>query len=231
MYANRDLLPTADSQRLNLNSQIPKSVAVIVAHPDDETLWAGGTILSNPSWRCFIVCLSRKSDPERSARFDKTLRVLKSKGIMGDLDDGPEQKPLDEREVEHALLDLIPPKHYDLIITHNPTGEYTRHVRHEEVSKAVIGLWCAGKISASELWTFAYEDGNKEYFPRSIEKATIYRKLTKRIWLRKYNIVTSTYGFEKNSWEAETTPRAESFWQFSNPNDAKKWLENGGVLT
>jgi hypothetical protein len=48
--------------------------------------------------------------------------------------------------------------------------------------------------------------------------------------LKKYSIITSTYGFEKNSWEAETTPRAESFWQFSNPNDAIKWLNNGGVL-
>ncbi len=214
-----------------MNSKIPKSVAVIVAHPDDETLWAGGTILSNPSWKCFIVCLSRKSDAERSAKFDKALRVLESEGIMGDLDDGPEQKPLDEREVEHAILDLLSPKHFDLIISHNPTGEYTRHLRHEEVSKAVITLWDAGKISTNELWTFAYEDGNKEYYPRSIEKATIYRKLTKRIWLEKYNIITSTYGFEKNSWEAETTPGAESFWQFSNPTDANKWLKNGGVLT
>jgi hypothetical protein len=57
------------------------------------------------------------------------------------------------------------------------------------------------------------------------------RNLTKRIWLRKYNIITSTYGFEKNSWEAESTPREESFWQFFNPNEAIKWLKNGGVLT
>jgi LmbE family N-acetylglucosaminyl deacetylase len=216
---------------LRLKSKIPKCVAIIVAHPDDETLWAGGTILSNPSWKCFIVCLSRKSDAERSAKFGKALKALKSEGMMGDLEDGPEQKHLDEKEVESAILDLLPSIHFDLIISHNPTGEYTRHLRHEEVGKAVITLWHAGKISTNELWTFAYEDGNKEYYPRSIEKATIYRKLTNWIWLKKYSIITSTYGFETNSWEAETTPRAESFWQFSNPNDARKWLDNGGVLT
>ena len=214
-----------------MNSNILKSVAVIVAHPDDETLWAGGTILSHPSWKWFIVCLCRESDTERAPRFYKALKVLKSEGIMGNLDDGPEQKPLDEKEVERAILDLLPPKHFDLIIFHNPSGEYIKHIRHEEVSKAVIKLWHVGKISTNELWTFAYEDGNKEYYPRSIEKAIIYRKLTKRIWLRKYSIITSTYGFEKNSWEAETTPRAESFWQFTNSYDAKKWLDNGGVLT
>jgi LmbE family N-acetylglucosaminyl deacetylase len=217
-------------KNIKMDRKIPKSVAVIVAHPDDETLWAGGTILSHPSWKCFIVCLCRGSDKDRAPRFYKALKILKSEGIMGDLDDGSEQNPLEGKEVEHAIMQLLPPTHFDLIISHNPSGEYTRHIRHEEVSKAVIKLWQAGKIFTNELWTFAYEDGNKEYYPRSIEKATIYRKLTKRIWLRKYSIITETYGFEKNSFEAETTPKAESFWQFSNPNDARKWLTNGGVL-
>jgi len=210
-------------------SKITKSVAVIVAHPDDETLWAGGTILSHPSWECFIVCLCRGSDTERVPKFNQALKILKSEGIMGDLDDSPFQKPLEEKEVESAILDLLPQRRFNLIITHNSTGEYTKHLRHEEASKAVIKLWHAGKISANELWTFAYEDGNKKYYPRPVENATIYRTLTKRIWLRKYNIITEIYGFEKNSWEAETTPRAEAFWQFSNSYDAKQWLNNGGV--
>ncbi len=207
-----------------------KTVALIVAHPDDETLWAGGTILCHPSWQWFIVCLCRGSDKERAPRFYEALQVLKSEGIMGDLDDGPEQKPLDEKEVERAILDLLPSKHFDLIISHNPSGEYTRHARHAETSKAVIKLWHAFKISANELWTFAYEDGGKKYYPRPIETAPICRILTKRIWLRKYSIITETYGFEKSSFEAGTTPRAESFWQFTNSSDAKKWLNNGGVL-
>ena len=193
-----------------------KTVALVVAHPDDETLWAGGTILSHPSWKWFIVCLCRRSDMERATKFYKALQVLKSEGIMGDLDDGPEQKPLDEKEVEGAILDLLPQKQFDLIISHNPSGEYTRHIRHEEAGKAVIKLWHTGKITANELWTFAYEDGNKEYYPRPLENAPIYRLLTKRMWLRKYSIITETYGFEKNSWEAKTTPRSEAFWQFTD---------------
>ena len=213
-----------------MNSKIKKSVAVIVAHPDDETLWAGGTILSRPSWLWFIVCLCRGNDKERATRFYNALEVFKAEGIMGDLDDGPEQKPLDKKEVERTILELLPPKHFDLIISHNPTGEYTRHLRHEEVSKAVIKLWHTGKISTNELWTFAYEDGNKEYYPRPVKNAPGYRTLTKRILLRKYSIITETYGFEKSSFEAKTTPRAESFWQFTDPDDAEKWLNNGGVL-
>jgi len=200
----------------------PKNVAVIVAHPDDETLWAGGTILTHPSWKCFIVCLCRASDEERSPRFYEAVKIYKSEGIMGDLADGPEQKPLEEKEVERTILDLLPTRHFDLIITHNHTGEYTRHLRHEEINKAVIRLWNKGKIGTNEIWTFAYEDGNKNYYPRSVEGAPVYRKLSQRIWLRKYNIITQTYNFNKESWEANTTPRTESFWQFSDPEDAKK---------
>ena len=205
-------------------------MVVIVAHPDDETLWAGGTILSHPSWKCFIICLCRGDDPERAQKFYTASKVLKSEGIMGHLDDGPDQMPLDDREVDRAILDLLPSKHYDLIISHNPSGEYTKHIRHEEISNAVIRLWHSSEISTRELWTFAYEDGDKEYFPRPVRNASIYRNLTKRIWLRKYSIITETYGFEQHSWEAETTPRAESFWQFSNSQNAKRWLGNGGVL-
>lgn len=209
---------------------ITKTVALIIAHPDDETLWAGGTILSHPTWKFFVVCLCRASDTDRAPKFYKALKILNSEGIMGDLDDGPDQRPLEEKKVESNILKLLPMKHYDLIISHNISGEYTRHIRHEEISSAVIQLWNAGKIETNELWTFAYEDGNKKYFPRPIENDTIYEKLTKRIWLRKYSIITETYGYNKNSWEAETTPHAEAFWQFTDPAIAKKWLNNGGIL-
>jgi len=201
-----------------------KTVAVIVAHPDDETLWAGGTILSHPSWNCFIVCLCRADDLDRSPKFYEALKILSAEGIIGNMDDGPEQEPLAEIEVERVVLDLLPKRHYDLVITHNPTGEYTRHLRHEETSKAVLSLWQDGKISATELWTFAYEDGNKEYLPRPVENANIYKTLSKHIWMRKYSIITQIYGFSPDSWEAETAPKQEAFWHLSESYLTKEWL-------
>ena len=209
---------------------VSKSVAVIVAHPDDETLWAGGTILSHPNWRWFVVCLCRESDKERAPRFHKALKALKAEGIMGDLDDGPEQNPLDEKLLEREIIQLLPPANFDLLITHNPTGEYTRHLRHEEVSKAVIKLWHTGKISTNEMWTFAYEDGDKKYLPKPVENAPVFRTLTNRIWLRKYNIISEIYGFKKGCFEAETAPKAEAFWQFSDPDDAKRWVKTSAVV-
>lgn len=192
----------------------PRSIAVIVAHPDDETLWAGGIILSHPLWNWFIVSLCRGSDIERASKFYQTLQILHAHGTMGDLDDGPQQKPLDESDVQRAILELLPRKHYNLILTHNISGEYTQHLRHQEVSKAVTDLWLNEEISADTLRTFAYEDGNKLYLPRAVENATIFKRLSKKIWTQKYNLITKTYGFENDSWEAKTTPRAEAFWEF-----------------
>ncbi|MGD0581462.1 MAG: PIG-L family deacetylase [Bacteroidales bacterium] len=197
-----------------------KTVAIIVAHPDDETLWCGGTILSNPEWNTFIVCLCRGNDKERAHRFFKALNCYGSKGIMGEIDDGPQQRPIDEEELNRAILHLLPPWHFDLLITHSPCGEYTRHIRHEEISKAVIKLWHSGKLSASELWTFAYEDNNKKYYPRPVGNADIFHTLSEIIWQKKYNIITKTYGFDRGSFEAETTPVSESFWKYKVPEEA-----------
>lgn len=208
-----------------INNGLVKSVAVIVAHPDDETLWTGGIYLNHPSFQWFTACLCRKNDTNRSPKYYKALKILNSEGIMGNLDDGPEQLPLDEKEVEKTILDLLPPKQYDVLISHNPLGEYTRHRRHEEIGRAVIKLWRAGKIATKELWIFAYEDGQKKYLPRPIDTASIYCRLSKEIWSKKYNIITKTYGFSKKSFEAKTTPLAESFWLFTKAVDAEKWLK------
>lgn len=204
-----------------------KKVAVIVAHPDDEVLWAGGTLLAHQEWQCFIACLCRKSDPDRAPKFHKALTVFDSKGAMGDLDDGPRQIPQDKQEITRVLFELLPNINYDLIITHNPTGEYTRHLRHEEIGTTVLSLWYEGKLSSKEIWVFAYEDGNRMYFPRALKTTGLYFDLPNYLWNLKYELVTNVYGFEQDSWEAQSTPKAEAFWKLIHKEDALKWLERG----
>jgi len=190
------------------------SCAVIVAHPDDETLWAGGTILMHPEAKWTIITLCRKSDQDRSPKFFRALEKLSATGAMGDLDDGPEQSPLAAREVQDNILELLPSDRFDLIITHGLWGEYARHLRHEETGKAVMNLWESERLFAKEIWRFAYEDGGGKYLPRPIQDADIYLGLPEEIWQRKYNIITGTYGFSADSFEARTTPRQEAFWRF-----------------
>jgi LmbE family N-acetylglucosaminyl deacetylase len=154
------------------------------------------------------------------------LEILRAEGNMGDLDDGPEQISLDAEQIQDRIVRLLPSNRFDLIITHSPAGEYTRHRRHEEIGDAVIMLWHAGKIQADELWMFAYEDGDKRYLPRPIRSAHIYQALPEDIWQKKYNLITGIYGFQKGGFEAETTPRAEAFWRFTDSKEAQDWLTN-----
>jgi len=190
--------------------------AVIVAHPDDETLWAGGTILLHPDCQWTVVTLCRKSDSDRAPRFSEALKELNATGAMGDLDDGPEQVPLPGPSVEGCILDMLPSDRFDLILTHSVRGEYTRHLRHEEVGKAVLALRRNGMLRCRELLAFAYEDGGGKYLPRPNEKADVTMKLPEHIWELKYGLITNVYGFAPDSFEARTTPKKEAFWQFGS---------------
>jgi len=182
----------------------------------------------HPSWDWFIITLCRAGDRDRAPGFQRVLEIFHAEGNMGGLDDGPEQNPLDENLVKATILQLLPDQHFDLLITHDPSGEYTRHLRHEETSGALINLWYENKISVHELRTFAYEDGGKAYLPQPIKNADIFLELPKKIWQMKYQIVTEIYGFKESSFEAQTTPNAEAFWQFRSPEQAWQWLNKGG---
>jgi LmbE family N-acetylglucosaminyl deacetylase len=210
--------------QLRLYQQIANldNCAIIVAHPDDETLWAGGTMLMHPEVKWKVVTLCRKNDQDRAARFSRALEHFNATGAMGDLDDGPEQLPLSDRQVQDTIRSLLPPKKFDLIITHGIWGEYTRHKRHEETGKAVLAMRKMEELSARQLWTFAYEDGGGEYLPRPVGDPDLRIRLPKEIWLKKYEIVTEVYGFSSESFEANTTPREEAFWCFGAGDNVRR---------
>jgi hypothetical protein len=203
-----------------------KKIIIIVAHPDDETLWAGGTLLTNPQWQWTILSMCRADDEDRSQRFYKTVDYFRAAGIISDLNDGPEQTPLLCTLVQRKIMANIPDTHYDLVITHCPRGEYTYHRRHSEVSRAVRLLWENDKIQSNEFWMFAYEDGNKKYLPRDEKKAHKKIKLSEQIWNQKYKIITDIYGFNEDSFEAKTTPKTEAFWCFNSPQQYHEWFIN-----
>lgn len=205
-----------------------RSCAVIAAHPDDEILWAGGTILMHPESNWSVVILCRASDPDRSARFFRAAEHLNVSCEIGDLDDGPEQRPLDKTEVEDTILSLLPSDRFDLVITHSLFGEYTRHPRHEETGEAVTALWASGRLSAGQIWMFAYEDGEGGHLPRAIKDADIFSVIPEDIWQQKYDIITGIYGFERESFEAKSTPREEAFWRFKSGVEVRKRLSKRG---
>ena len=218
------LAPKVQTDPGPIQTALVQNAAVIVAHPDDETLWSGGMILTHPNYQWFITALCRQSDPDRSQKFLHALQSYQSTGAIADLDDGVEQIPLPIKNVQKTILDLLPEASYDLILTHAPGGEYTTHRRHEEVSKAVIDLWLAGMISSKELWLFAYQDNHGQHLPKPIETAHRYRIYPEAILQEKYRIITEVYGFDPESWEVRAIPQSEAFWSFESPAALMSWL-------
>jgi LmbE family N-acetylglucosaminyl deacetylase len=202
-----------------------ESVAVIVAHPDDETLWAGGALLSEPTWSTFVGCACRAHDADRAPKFARVLAELRAQGAMADLDDGPAQSPISDERVEQALLECLPKRDFERIVSHSPLGEYTRHRRHEEVARAVLRLWLRGALSAAELWLFAYDDEGGQRLPSALPSADIVYELSHEVWQRKYQLITGVYGFGEASWEARVTPRKEAFSLVRTREQARTWLE------
>ena len=196
--------------------------AVIVAHPDDETLWCGGYILAHPEFLWRIVTLCRASDPDRAPRFRQVLRRLGAEGEMADLDDGPDQAPLPVAQVQETAARLLGGTGYNLILTHGPQGEYTRHRRHAECCQTVVELWRSGGICTRQVWMFAYEDGGRAYLPRVRDDADRKDVLAGDVWLQKRRLITDLYGFGADSWEAQTTPREEGFWCLDSAQAAVK---------
>lgn len=229
-YPSDQLLNSASSQRPTLRlEELPpglvRKAAVIVAHPDDEVLWAGGAILLRPHWSWHVAALCRARDADRAPKFQSIVAQLGAVGSIGELDDGQEQHPLDDAQVRETVLSILPATRYDLILTHGPRGEYTRHRRHEETCRAVVGLWADGALSAEAVWMFGFEDGGGTYLPRAQAEATRHETFGEEIWRHKYRLMTQGYGFSPDSWEARATPRSEAFWVFHDARAAWRWVE------
>jgi LmbE family N-acetylglucosaminyl deacetylase len=206
------------------------SALVVVAHPDDETLWVGGTMMMVPACRWRVVSLCRGDDPDRRSRFFTTMTRLNGQGSIGDMKDGHLQPPLSDDHVKEAIRSELENTNYDLIITHSLFGEYTTHLRHNEVGRAMLHLWQAGELTAKQLWMFAYSDkGGKARYPTAIENAHLHISLPEQIWTKKLAIIQEVYGFASDSWEVMTTPRKEAFWRFLGPAEVPVWQKQYGL--
>ncbi|MCF7889713.1 PIG-L family deacetylase [Candidatus Bipolaricaulota bacterium] len=207
-----------------LNDKV-KKIAVIVAHPDDEALWAGGTILAHPDKGWNIFSLTRAGDDDRAPRFRQALSYYGASGAISDMDDGKKQEPLDPNEIKETVLELMGREEdFDLVITHAPKGEYTNHRRHEEVSSCMTELWLGKSIAVNQFWMFAYDDGGGKHHPRPQKNAELF-PLPEQVWNRKKHLIEEIYGFKSSSWEGRINPRIEAFWKFENREDLRSWLK------
>lgn len=182
----------------------------IVAHPDDETIWMGGTILKNKEWDWTILSLCRKDDPDRMPKFRKVCEFYRAKGIITDLDD-EKLNPLTMATVIGKIKENLSSHEFDFVFTHGENGEYG-HRRHKEIHKAVKALVKKKELQCKNVYFFSYDMTNQidPEIPVPVE-ADITFSLSQTELEKKRRIVTNVYGFSEGSFEARSCHGKEAF--------------------
>ena len=119
-----------------------RSGALVVAHPDDETMWAGGLLARHGEKFTVICCSIPRSDPVRAYKFFAACDVFGARAILLPF---TEAAP-DEMLHGLGLLDLAA---FDCVVTHNSVGEYG-HPQHRTLSRFIRERW------ADKTFTFGW---------------------------------------------------------------------------
>lgn len=128
-----------------LQQILGKRPTIIVAHPDDETMWAGGLVstFADLEWTA-VCCTIPRLDPIRAWDWFSACKTL---GIQERLL-WPQQEPDPSRTLDSIPLWVL--RDASCVVTHGQEGEYG-HLHHKQVSSAVLGL-------KQRTLTFAYKD-------------------------------------------------------------------------
>ena len=185
--------------------------AIIVAHPDDETIWSGGLILKKPEWQWTVLSLCRADDPDRSRKFESVSGLLGFDCFISDVDDSNPLKQINaQRDIGSRILNFLASTCWDLCLTHGSNGEYG-HPRHKEVHAEVVRLVHDRTLECHQLWTFAYECNVQKRLCRPHPHANFLVHLTDKELLEKRRIVHREYGYGEDSFEVRSCITPESF--------------------
>ena len=101
--------------------------ALVVAHPDDESLWFGGLLAAEPGDWTVICCSIPRTDAIRAWKYFAACEVLGARPrLLPFIEAGPNE-PL-------SGLDLIDLSGFDQVVTHNTVGEYG-HQHHIQLNR------------------------------------------------------------------------------------------------
>lgn len=157
--------------------------AVIIAHPDDEVLWAGGWLIRNPG-TTVICCSVPRHDSIRAWKFFDSCEVLGAYPRLIPATESDPDKPL-------GHLDALDLSRYDQIITHNRFGEYG-HLHHRNVHQYITKRH-------NNVVTFGYRPGEMGEIVLNLTAEESERKMQA---LKCYNHVWPYRGQNIPKWSA-----------------------------
>lgn len=153
-----------------------KNILIVVAHPDDETLWFfQSTQVLKQNNRIQIFCMTHAAVSKRGKELQSMADAFGLKVLFGHCEDTGFNKYLKSKEVEQAFIKIFSRQKFDLVITHPPHGGEKPHPHHIQIylevkkfSKFHNFKFCffseqklLGKFNQDSCYFFNYD--NKKY--------------------------------------------------------------------
>ena len=113
---------------------------MIVAHPDDETLWGGAHLFKE---RYFVVCLTNGYNLNRANDYREILKFTKNNGLILNHPDLQNNIIDDWSEfgigIKKDLSTILKYKFWEKIVTHGPEGT-TGHIHHKKICEYITKI-------------------------------------------------------------------------------------------
>ena len=183
---------------------------MIVAHPDDETLWGGANLIKD---NYFVVCLTNGYEINRANDFRAILKFTKNGGIILNYPDTQDYIRDDWIDVEKGILKdlslILNYKNWEKIVTHGPDGT-TGHFHHKKTFEYVSET--VKKINRfNNLYYFAkfYKKNEMpKYLPRisdkelqyKIKEVSLYKSVNKIIHKLWYHMLPFEKLIQASKW-------------------------------
>ncbi|MFD1775527.1 PIG-L deacetylase family protein [Paenibacillus rhizophilus] len=121
---------------------------MVVAHPDDESIFGGGALIQESGWK--VICLTNGGNETRSREFHNAMNSVNADFEIWDFPDEYDGE-FDEDQVKDALRDLLDSGQFHKVVTHNLQGEYG-HRQHRSLSRILHSM------KLDHLYIFETED-------------------------------------------------------------------------
>lgn len=167
---------------------------MIVAHPDDETIW-GANHLQNGNY--LVICITNGDNEIRSKEFYEVMEQTGSQGIMLKYPDKTEGKRDDWASSKNAITKdiqyIMNQNHWEKIVTHNPDGEYGH--QHHIMTNHIVTRLAKKEGYADELYYFG-KYIKKKQIPNYIEKEELSNLLSEKD-IKEKKQLTEIYASQK----------------------------------